>query len=107
VPSFDQEDTMKARVWLSAILAFAPFAFAQDPAPTSTPSDTASAEARRQGSVALKPNASSPSQSMSQAIAFERYKELAAEREARKAGAVSAADRSIEKPKAEEKAKKQ
>ena len=44
----------------------------------------------------MKPNAQSPSQSMSQAIAFERYKELAAQREARKSGQSSDADRSVE-----------
>jgi len=53
--------------------------------------DKATREAQRQGQVALTPNATqSPTQSLSQAVAFERYKEMAAEREAQKeAGAAS------------------
>jgi hypothetical protein len=53
--------------------------------------DEATREAQRQGQVALKPNATqSPTETVSQAIAFERYKEMAAEREAQKeAGAAS------------------
>ena len=47
--------------------------------------DEATKEAQRQGTVALTPNANqSPAQSVQQAIAFERYKELSAEREAQK-----------------------
>jgi hypothetical protein len=84
---------------LGVMLTLAPMAFSQD-APT--------AEAKRQGSVAMKPNAQSPAQSMSQAVAFERYKELAAEREARKEGMTnSGADRSVEKPAKPVKAPKQ
>jgi hypothetical protein len=50
-----------------------------------TGSDAPGREAQRQGQVALKPDAEqSPSQTMQQAIAFERYKEKAAEREAEK-----------------------
>ena len=49
-------------------------------------------EARRQ-SVANSKTDSSPAQTMRQAIAFERYKDLAAEREARKEAGQSA-DRS-------------
>jgi len=64
-------------------------------APLATAQERATAEARRQGRVALNPNAESPNQTMQQAIAFERYKELAAEREARK---TSRADRSVEAP---------
>jgi hypothetical protein len=83
---------------LSAILLLAPLAFSQEQSsPAATPApDAAASEARRQGSVAMKPNAQSPNQSMSQAIAFERYKELAAQREARKSGQSSNADRSVE-----------
>jgi hypothetical protein len=45
----------------------------------------ANQEAARQGRVALAPDAQqSPNQTMQQAIAFERYKEMAAEREAQK-----------------------
>jgi len=73
---------------LGGMLLFASMAFSQD---------GATAEAKRQGTVALKPDAQSPAQSMSQAVAFERYKELAAEREARKEG-TSSADRSVETP---------
>ena len=55
--------------------------------------DEATREAARQGRVALDPNAkSSPTESVQQAIAFERYKDMAAEREAQKeAGAANAA----------------
>ena len=50
-----------------------------------TGTDEAGREAARQGRVALDPNAqSSPTQTVQQAIAFERYKEMAAEREAQK-----------------------
>jgi hypothetical protein len=50
-----------------------------------TGTDEAGREAARQGRVALDPNAqSSPTQTVQQAIAFERYKEKAAEREAQK-----------------------
>jgi hypothetical protein len=50
-----------------------------------TGSDAPGREALRQGQVALDPNAQqSPSQTIQQAIAFERYKEMAAEREAQK-----------------------
>jgi len=60
--------------------------------------DQATKEAQRQGKVALKPEANqSPAQTVDQAIAFERYKELAAQREARKQGNASEADRSLEK----------
>jgi hypothetical protein len=45
--------------------------------------DSAAQEAKRQ-SVANSKTDSSPAQTMQQAIAFERYKNLAAEREARK-----------------------
>jgi hypothetical protein len=45
--------------------------------------DGAAQEAKRQG-VANSKTDSSPAQTMRQAIAFERYKDLAAEREARK-----------------------
>jgi hypothetical protein len=83
---------------LSATLMLAPFALAQDKAATPDPAtpapDAAMAEAKRQGRVALKPTAeSSPTQSIRQAVAFERYKELAAEREARKESRSSNADR--------------
>lgn len=85
----------------SAILLFAPLAFSQEQAPSAqqqAPAQEAPAvEAHRQGRVAMKPNSESPKQSMSQAIAFEKYKELAAQREARKSGeSSSAADRSVE-----------
>ena len=50
-----------------------------------TGTDEAGREAARQGQVALAPNAqSSPTQTVQQAIAFERYKDMAAEREAQK-----------------------
>jgi len=50
-----------------------------------TAATNATREAQRQGRVALSPNADqSPSQTISQAVAFERYKEIAAERAAQK-----------------------
>jgi hypothetical protein len=50
-----------------------------------TGTDEAGREAQRQGRVALQPNAQqSPTQTVQQAIAFERYKDLAAERQAAK-----------------------
>jgi hypothetical protein len=62
--------------------------------------DSAVQEAKRQ-SVANSKTDSSPAQTMRQAIAFERYKDLAAEREARKESGQSSvtnntADRSKE-----------
>jgi hypothetical protein len=78
---------------LGTILLAAPLTFAQDE--KTTGSDRAAAEAHRQGRVALKPLADSPSQSMHQAISFERYKEMAAERQARKEGRSSNADRTM------------
>src|SRR5262245_18676950 len=89
---------------LAAILCLAPLAYSQESksaasSETKTAAqDAASAEALRQGRVAMDPNAQSPQQSMSQAIAFERYKELAAEREARKEARGMNADRSAETP---------
>jgi hypothetical protein len=64
-------------------------------------SDQATKEAQRQGRVALNPQAQqSPAQTVDQAVAFERYKELAAEREARKEGvsteSARSADRSVD-----------
>jgi len=83
---------------VGAILLLAPLTFAQ--AEKTAGSDAATAEAQRQGTVALKPTVSqSPSQSVRQAVAFERYKELAAEREARKMGRSSSADRSVDSTK--------
>jgi len=91
----------------AAMALFAAFAYpqSQTKAPDenqATASDEATREARRQGRVALKPDAQSPAESMRQAIAFERYKELAAQRQARKEGSVSetsrSADRSVDKP---------
>ena len=62
--------------------------------------DEATKEAQRQGTVALKPNAAqSPTQSVQQAIAFERYKELAAEREAQKEAGAMASESSHAKVK--------
>src|SRR5437660_3376866 len=61
--------------------------------------DAATAEAQRQGQVALAPHATqSPTQTVQQAVAFERYKELAAERQARKdaGGSAEAATASSE-----------
>jgi hypothetical protein len=57
-------------------------------------SETAAAkEAERQARVALDPNAQqSPNQSMAQAVAFERYKEMAAEREAQKEASAQTAE---------------
>jgi hypothetical protein len=46
--------------------------------------DSAAQEAKRQSVAANSKTDSSPPQTMRQAIAFERYKDLAAEREARK-----------------------
>ena len=89
---------------LSTILLFAPLMYSQSSATKGTDeaaptaSDAATAEAKRQGRVALTTSDHSPAQSMSQAIAFERYKELAAEREARKEGMHSSADRSVDSP---------
>ncbi len=55
-----------------------------------TGTDEAGIEAARQGRVALDPNAkSSPAQTLQQAIAFERYKDMAAERQAQKDAAAS------------------
>ena len=89
---------------LSTMVLFAPLAFSQEQAPakeqaapaTVPAHDAPAAEARRQGRVAMKPNADSPTQSMSQAIAFEKYKEMAAKREARKSGEATSADRNEE-----------
>jgi hypothetical protein len=68
---------------LGAILLCAPLVNAQSE--TKANEDAASKEAQRQAQVALKPNAQqSPSQTVQQAVAFERYKEMAAEREAQK-----------------------
>ena len=87
---------------LGAMLMLAPVAFSQEaatPAAATPTHDAATAEAKRQGTVALKPNANqSPPQTMSQAVAFERYKERAAAREAQKEGTATSADRSVEKP---------
>ena len=63
--------------------------------------DQATKEAQRQGRVALNPQAQqSPAQTAEQAAAFERYKELAAQREARKEGVATegarSADRSVD-----------
>jgi hypothetical protein len=68
--------------------------------PKASSDDAANKEAQRQAQVALQPNAQiSPTQSVQQAVAFERYKEMAAEREAQKeANAVSAENNST-KPK--------
>jgi hypothetical protein len=52
--------------------------------------DSAAQEAKRQ-SVAKSKTGSSPAQTVQQAIAFERYKDLAAEREARKEAGRSSA----------------
>jgi hypothetical protein len=55
-----------------------------------TSEDAASKEAQRQARVALQPNAQqSPSQTIKQAIAFERYKERAADRESQKENSVA------------------
>jgi hypothetical protein len=89
----------------AAGLLFAALAYPQAETKTSeanqgTAPNAATAEAKRQGRVAMKPNSESPAQSLRQAIAFERYKELAAQREARKQGTASTsteADRSMEK----------
>ena len=96
----------------AATLLFAALAYPQSATKTAktpdenraTANDQATREAQRQGRVALTPEAGqSPTETMDQAIAFERYKELAAEREARKEAKGSeadrSADRSIEKPK--------
>jgi hypothetical protein len=62
--------------------------------------DEATKEAQRQGRVALQPNAQqSPSESVQQAIAFERYKDLAAEREAQKEASAANAESSSAKAK--------
>jgi len=88
-------------------------ALAYPQSPGKTPDETRAAasgaatrEAQRQGRVALNPQAGqSPTQTIEQAIAFERYKQLAAEREARKQGSVSDADRSMETPRSMETAR--
>jgi hypothetical protein len=74
----------------ATLLVLAPgFAAVQD--------DSAVQEAKRQ-SVANSKAESSPAQTMQQAIAFERYKDLAAEREARKeAGQSSASTNSADR----------
>src|ERR1700686_1175320 len=58
----------------------------------------AAQEAKRQSVATKSTTDSSPAQTMQQAIAFERYKDLAAERQARKeagqSGATNTADRS-------------
>jgi hypothetical protein len=66
----------------ATLLMLAPCVFAQD--------DAATQEAKRQ-SVANSNRDSSPAQTIAQAIAFERYKDLAAEREERKASGSSGA----------------
>jgi hypothetical protein len=81
-----------------------------EPAKAATDSNTqARQEAERQGRAALKPNAEgSPSQSMRQAIAFERYKEQAAELQEQKEAAgttPSSGSRAGSKPNAPEKRK--
>jgi hypothetical protein len=62
------------------------FAGVQDDARQGSKDTDSSAvqEARRQSVAANSKTDSSPAQTMRQAVAFERYKELAAEREARK-----------------------
>src|SRR5471030_1339003 len=61
--------------------------------------DSAAQEAKRQ-SVANAKTVSSPAQTMRQAIAFERYKDLAAERQARKeAGRSSATSNNADRSK--------
>ena len=73
----------------ATLLALAPcFAAVQDDARQSGKEGETAAvqEARRQGVAANSKTDKSPEQSMRQAIAFERYKELSAEREARKEG---------------------
>lgn len=87
----------------SVLLLIAPLASAQEQVANAqeqvaNAQEQAATEAKRQAQVALKPNAQSPQQNMQQAIAFEKYKELAAEREARK---TPNADRSIETPRTE------
>jgi hypothetical protein len=58
---------------------------AQPQSKTTGPDAAASREADRQARVALDPNATqSPTESEQQAIAFERYKDQAARREAQK-----------------------
>jgi hypothetical protein len=57
-----------------------------------TGADAAKREADRQARVALQPDAQSPTQTMQQAVAFERYKEMAAEREAQKEAAAANAE---------------
>jgi len=88
---------MNVRMLMGAIVLSAALLHAQ-PEQKKAPDDShqavadqATREAQRQGQVALTPNATqSPTQSLSQAVAFERYKEMAAEREAQKeAGAAS------------------
>jgi hypothetical protein len=57
------------------------------------PDEAANREAERQSRVALQPNAQqSPTQTLQQAIAFERYKEMAAEREAQKEASAATAE---------------
>src|SRR6185436_4638762 len=93
---------------LAAMALFAALAYPQSERKTpetKTPdenraaaSDDAAREAKRQGRVALTPDAGqSPAQTLQQAIAFERYKDLAAQRDARKQATVSEADRSMDK----------
>jgi hypothetical protein len=78
------------------------FAAAQDDArPGKDRDDVAVQEAKRQSVAANSKTDMSPAQTMQQAIAFERYKNLAAEREARKEAGQSrvtnnTADRSMD-----------
>ena len=80
---------MRARLLAGISVTFlilAPcLAVAQDDARKGSkdPDNSAVQEAKRQG-VANSKTDNSPTQSMQQAIAFERYKDLAADREARK-----------------------
>lgn len=75
----------------AALLTLGPcFAGVQDDARQDKDRDSGAVqEARRQSMAANSKTDSSPEQTLRQAIAFERYKELAAEREARKEAARS------------------
>jgi len=94
---------MNARLYTAgAVLLGAAFLNAQSqskPAPeegrqAASTEASATQEALRQGRVALQPNAQqSPSQTVRQAVDFERYKELAAEREAKKEAGANSANR--------------
>jgi len=76
---------MKIRLLSAGTVLFGAALLHAQSEPAKPVADDATKEAARQARVALVPDAQqSPAQTVQQAIAFERYKDMAAEREARK-----------------------